>query len=168
MSTLSFGGLEGVLTFCWHMQSVKIHCDPTQGTLIQSFYHTPRGVLMLVYPHWCDSSCLHYLSGVWRRCWPFVDTCNGWRSILILPHVLWSKASTILLGVCGCWCIHTGATVHIYTVFLGFIGGVDLLLTHAMGEDPLWSLLLVAWWMTSPLGTPRGRCDEYSSSFSLS
>jgi hypothetical protein len=25
-----------------------------------------------------------------------------------------------------------------------------------------------AWWMTSPLGTPRGRCDEYSSSFSLS
>jgi hypothetical protein len=22
--------------------------------------------------------------------------------------------------------------------------------------------------MTSPLGTPRGRCDEYSSSFSLS
>jgi hypothetical protein len=25
-----------------------------------------------------------------------------------------------------------------------------------------------AWWMTSPLGTPRGRYDEYSSSFSLS
>jgi hypothetical protein len=24
-----------------------------------------------------------------------------------------------------------------------------------------------AWWMTSPLGTPRGRCDEYSSWFSL-
>jgi hypothetical protein len=24
-----------------------------------------------------------------------------------------------------------------------------------------------AWWMTSLLGTPRGRCDEYSSSFSL-
>jgi hypothetical protein len=20
-----------------------------------------------------------------------------------------------------------------------------------------------AWWTTSPLGTPRGRCDEYSS-----
>jgi hypothetical protein len=25
-----------------------------------------------------------------------------------------------------------------------------------------------AWRMTSPLGTPRGRCDEYSSWFSLS
>jgi hypothetical protein len=25
-----------------------------------------------------------------------------------------------------------------------------------------------AWWMTSPLGTPRGRCDEYSNWFSLS
>jgi hypothetical protein len=25
-----------------------------------------------------------------------------------------------------------------------------------------------AWWMTSPLGTPRGRYDEYSSLFSLS
>jgi hypothetical protein len=25
-----------------------------------------------------------------------------------------------------------------------------------------------AWWMTSPLGTPRGKCDEYSSLFSLS
>jgi hypothetical protein len=24
-------------------------------------------------------------------------------------------------------------------------------------------LRLDAWWMTSPLGTPRGRCDEYSS-----
>jgi hypothetical protein len=29
-------------------------------------------------------------------------------------------------------------------------------------------MLLVAWSMTSPLGTPRGRCDEYSSRFSLS
>jgi hypothetical protein len=28
-------------------------------------------------------------------------------------------------------------------------------------------LMSDAWWMTSPLGTPRGRCDEYSSSFSL-
>ena len=27
---------------------------------------------------------------------------------------------------------------------------------------------LDAWWMTSPLGTPRGRYDEYSNSFSLS
>jgi hypothetical protein len=24
-------------------------------------------------------------------------------------------------------------------------------------------LVLDAWWITSPLGTPRGRCDEYSS-----
>jgi hypothetical protein len=136
--TLLFWGLEGVLMFCWHMQWVKIHCDPNPCTLIQRFYHTPRGVVMLVYPHWCDSSCLHCLSVVCRECWYFVDTCNGWRSIVILPHVLWSKASTIFLGLCGCWCIRTGATVHIYTAFLGFVGCVDLLLTHAMGEAPLW------------------------------
>jgi hypothetical protein len=85
MSTLPFRGFDVVLTFCWHMQWVKLHCDTTLGTLIHSLYHTPRGVCMLVYPHWCSSSCLRCLSGVLRRCWPFVHTCNGWSSIVILP-----------------------------------------------------------------------------------
>jgi hypothetical protein len=139
MSTLPLRGLERVLTFCSHMQWLKIHIDPTPGTLIQSFYHTPRSVWMLVYPHWCDGSCLQCLYGVWRGCWPFVHTCNGWISIVILSHVLWSKTSTILLGVCGCWCTHTGVIDHVYTAFPGFGGGVDLLFTHAMGQDPYWS-----------------------------
>jgi hypothetical protein len=42
------------------------------------------------------------------------------------------------------------------------------------GLHPCWCQVDVgadspcAWWMTSPLGTPRGRYDEYSSEFSLS
>jgi hypothetical protein len=43
-----------------------------------------------------------------------------------------------------------------------------------LGSVPWYSKLMwkirgpCAWWMTSPLGTPRGRYDEYSSLFSLS
>jgi hypothetical protein len=58
--------LSRVLRWCWHMQWVKLHCDTTLGTVIHIFYHTPRGVSMLMYPHWCNNSCLHFLSGVLR------------------------------------------------------------------------------------------------------
>jgi hypothetical protein len=131
--------LKGVLSMVSHMQWLHHQCVCTLGNWKHMDRHTPRGVWMLVYPHWCDSSCLHCFSGVWMGCWPFVDTCNGSRSIVILPHILWSKATTIPLGVCGYWCTHTGATVHVYTAFPGFVGGVDLFLTHAIGEDPSWS-----------------------------
>jgi hypothetical protein len=52
MSTQPFHSFEGVLTFSSHMQWVKLHCETTLGTLIHIFYHTPRGVSMLVYPQY--------------------------------------------------------------------------------------------------------------------
>jgi hypothetical protein len=85
MSRLPFRGFEVVLTFCWHMQWEKPHFDTTLGILIHSLYHTTCGVWILVYPHWCNSSCLCCLSRVLRWCWPFVDACNGRSPTLILP-----------------------------------------------------------------------------------
>jgi hypothetical protein len=85
MSRMPFWGFEVVLTFCWHMQWEKPHCDTILGTLIYSLYHTTWGVLMLVYPHWCSSSYLGYLSGDLRWCWPFVDTCNGRSPTVVQP-----------------------------------------------------------------------------------
>jgi hypothetical protein len=34
---------------------------------------------------------------------------------------------------------------------------------QASNNEAEYEALLDAWLMTSPLGTPRGRCDEYSS-----
>jgi hypothetical protein len=85
ISRLPFRGFEVILTFCCHMQWEKPHCDTTLDTLIHSLYHTTWGVLMLVYPHWCNNSCLGCLSGVLRWCWPFVDICNVRSSTVIIP-----------------------------------------------------------------------------------
>jgi hypothetical protein len=108
--------LSRVLRWCWHMQWVKLHYDNTLGTLIHSFYNTPRGVSMLVYPHWCSSSCPRCLSRVLRWCWHMQWVKLHYDNTLgTLIHIFYHTPR-------GVWMLvyHTAAAVHLYAAFLGF------------------------------------------------
>jgi hypothetical protein len=86
----------------------------------------------------------------------------NWNQPKPFQWSIWAKPNKSSLFSLGLVLVLVNISIGPYSFFTSFFYFLQLIFYWA---GPT---VACAWWMTSPLGTPRGRCDEYSSRFSLS